>query len=398
MAKKPKSAKGSIKRDVLAKAIDDYLEWMIENGYAWGTISIYQGVLKHFQSFVARRKIMWDDIVTYNTLKAFEKNNRFYHAATAIRGLSRYLFKHKLIPAPIKTPLAPLPDIYEDYLQYYVETRAVGHNCLLRTRDVLAALNDYLIKHKIDLSAVKIEQLDDFLAGFNARFKPATCRHNRTYLRGFIKYLYYERKIISRDLASLIVGAPMFAQAQPPKFLRPNEVKELFCALGKGTGKELRTSTMVHLGYTLGLRPKEIGLIRLDDIAFSRSEINVADRKSQNPIELPLPEITLKAIAAYVVGARPASDQRALFLGFHAPYASVSAATVSHDITAAMRKINPLASAYWLRHTYAQNLLESGASIFDVKQMLGHGNVQSSRRYVHINIKLMREVLFDDPL
>ncbi len=291
-----------------------------------------------------------------------------------------------------------MSDIYEDYLHYYEKNRQVHRSSLVQTRNVLSALNDYLSKYEINLSAVRIEQIDDFLSELNARFRPSSCRYNRSYLRGFLRYLYFYRKILKRDLAPLIVGAPIFAQAQPPKFLRPDEVKALFAGLPSDSGKELRTSAMVHLGYTLGLRPKEISLIYLDDISFARSVINLPDRKSANPIKLPLPEITIKAIALYIVGCRPESDHRALFLTLHAPFGPVNAATVSQDITSAMQKINPLASAYWLRHTYAQNLMESGASIFEVKQMMGHDNVQSTKRYIHIHTKLMRKELFDETL
>jgi site-specific recombinase XerD len=320
------------------------------------------------------------------------------HASMAVRGLSRYLYDRKIISSPIKKPLERLAEIYEDYLHYYEKTRHIHRSSLVQTRNVLSALNDYLTKHEIDIAGVKIEQIDDFLAGFNDSFMPATCRYNRSYLRGFLRYLYFHRKILKRDLAPLIVGAPMFAQAQPPKFLRSDEVKALFAGLSTESCKELRTSAMVHLGYTLGLRPKEISLIRLDNISFVRGEISLADRKSANPIKLPLPEITLKAIAAYIVGCRPKSNHRVLFLTFRAPVKPVTAATVSHDITLAMRKTNPSASAYWLRHTYAQNLLESGASIFEVKQMMGHDNVQSTKRYLHIHTKLMRKELFDETL
>lgn len=323
---------------------------------------------------------LWSFQISDDTLKAFEKDSDLYHASTSLRGLGRYLSKQKLIPGPIRKPLVRLPEIYEDYLLCYEKTRQVHRSSLVQTRNVLSAFNDYLSKQDIDLSAVKIEQIDGFLSEFNARFMPATCRYNRSYLRGFLRYLYFYRKILKRDLAPLIVGAPMFAQAQPPKFLRSDEVKALFACLSTDSCKELRTSAMVHLGYTLGLRSKEISLIRLDDISFVQSEISLFDRKSANPIKLPLPEVTIKAIAAYIVGCRPESDHRALFLTFRTPVKPATAATVSHDITVAMRKINSSASAYWLRHTYAQNLLESGASIFEVKQMMGHDNIQSTKR------------------
>ncbi len=370
--------------------------WMISADYASGSIMRHERLLNHFQNFITNRNISWEQVFTYDTLNSFEKHCNLYFAANALRCLSRYLFEQKLIPGPIKKPLVRLPETYEAYLLYYEKNRQVHRSALAQTRSVLSALNDYTTKHEIDIAAIKIEQIDDFLTEFNARFMPATCRHNRSYLRGFLKYLYFHRKILKRDLAALIVGAPMFAQAQPPMFLRSDEIKALFAGLSADSCKELRTSAMVHLGYTLGLRPKEIGLTRLDDISFAKREISLADRKSANPIKLPLPEVTIKAIAAYIVGCRPESDHRALFLTFSAPFRPVTAATVGHDITVAIQKINPLASAYWLRHTYAQNLLESGASIFEVKQMMGHDNVQSTKRYLHIHTKLMRKELFDE--
>ena len=48
--------------------------------------------------------------------------------------------------------------------------------------------------------------------------------------------------------------------------------------------------------------------------------------------------------------------------------------------------------------TYAQNLLEAGASLFEIKEMLGHETIESSRKYLHIHTELMRKVLFDEIL
>ena len=70
--------------------------------------------------------------------------------------------------------------------------------------------------------------------------------------------------------------------------------------------------------------------------------------------------------------------------------------TVGYHITKAMRQAGLNGTAYWLRHTYAQNLLESGATIFEIKQMLGHDKIESTKVYLHVHIKLMRKVLFDE--
>lgn len=164
----------------------------------------------------------------------------------------------------------------------------------------------------------------------------------------------------------------MFSQAKPPKFLRPHEVGRLFDSLEVSCAKELRTYAMVHLAYFLGLRPQEISLITLDDIAFSEAQLTLRNRKNNRPVKLPLPESVLKAIVAYVVGGRPKSKHRTLFLTLQTPRGSMRPWQVGHSIRDAMRKAGLASSAYWLRHTYAQNLLEAGASLYEIKEMLGH--------------------------
>jgi site-specific recombinase XerD len=113
---------------------------------------------------------------------------------------------------------------------------------------------------------------------------------------------------------------------------------------------------------------------------------------------VPVPEHTIKAIAAYVLNARPKSHYRHLFLSFQSPYRPISPHTVVHYISKPMKVAGLSSSACWLRHTYAQNLLQIGRSIYEIKEMLGHDNIQSTKRYLHIHTELMRKVLFDEEL
>jgi site-specific recombinase XerD len=261
---------------------------------------------------------------------------------------------------------------------------------------VLVAFDQYLQLHNIDLSSLKIEQVDAFLAQFLTPFAAATCRIYRGKLRGFLKYLYHERNILKRDLASFVVSRREYAQAKPPNFLRPQQIRKLFAGLTIGSASDIQTYALVQLAYTMGLRPKEISRISLDDISFSTQLLRVPDRKGQNPVELPIPGHTVKAIAAYVIGARPQSEHRYVFLTRLPPFSPMSSNVVGRHITKAMKKANLHSTAYWLRHTYAQNLLETGFSIFEIKEMLGHDKIESTRLYLHVHIKLMRKVLFDE--
>ena len=381
----------------LKQGIGDYLQWMKSVGYARKTRQSYQAQLNQFVCFIKNRTISWQELFGSNSLECFKKI-RGQSSVPAINGLSRYLFSQGKIPKPLarKTKPVELPKIYEDYLAYQQTYRQATVRQISNIKRVLTAFDQYLQTHKIDLCSLKIEQVDAFVAEFFAPFAAASCRIYRCMLRGFLKYLYHERNIIKRDLAPLVVGRREYAQAKPPNFLRRQEVRKLFAGLTIRRASDIRTYAMVQLGYTMGLRPKEISRISLDDITFSTLLLAVTDRKGNNPVELPMPEHTLKAIAAYVIGVRPKNEHRTVFLTLHPPFRPMSANGVGHHITKAMRKAGLLSTAYWLRHTYAQNLLEAGASIFEIKEMLGHDKIESTKLYLHVHIKLMRKVLFDE--
>ena len=154
----------------------------------------------------------------------------------------------------------------------------------------------------------------------------------------------------------------------------------------------------MHLAYFLGLRPVEISRITLDDIFFSKGELILSTRKADNPITLPVPEKVIKAIAAYVLKARPKTPHRHLFLSFHFPYRPMSPGNVVGYLFRIMKQAGLSSSGYWLRHTYAQNLLETGRSFYEVKEMLGHDYIESTKVYLHIHTQLMRKVLFNETL
>jgi site-specific recombinase XerD len=378
----------------LKQAVDDYLLWMISSGYAEATIKNYERILNHFVSFVKRHKISWDHGFCSQNLDQFHKRTKC--ELTAVRGLCRYLVEQKRIVAPIENEKYLLPGIYEQYLNYYAITRQVSNKRLKSIKRVLSAFHDYLEKDKIKLAALTIEEIDSFFVDFNAGFAAATCKVYRSIVRGFLSYLFYERQIVKRDLAPLVVGAPMFAQAKPPTFLRTEEVKTLFDSIDLSSQTGLRTYAMLQLAYTLGLRPIEICQITLDDISFTKAQLSINQRKCHNPLILPLPEIATKAIAAYIIGARPQSAHRTLFLSLQPPYGPITPTAVNHHFKMVMQTVNPAASVYWLRHTYAQNLLEAGVSLYAIKQLLGHDSIESTRKYLLIHIELMRKVLFDE--
>ncbi len=311
----------------LTRAIADYRHWMKSVNYTPANRHLHRVQLELFLSFVKNRRFGWQQLFTEKTRENFKKLSGLSTTA-AVNGLSRYLVEQDQIktPLPHRPPPRKLAGIFEDYLQYRQDGHQTDTRQLKSIGRVLSALCDYFNTHGITAGRLRIEDLDAFMVEFCQPFLPGTCSNYRSIVRGFLSYLHQQRSILKKDLAPLLIGAPQFAKAKPPKFLRAHEVQQLFESLSITSAKNLRTYVMVHLAYTLGLRPCEICRITLDDMGFKKAQVSIEDRKNKQPLTLPIPEQTLKAIVAYMVGGRPKSHDRHLVLSLCAPYGRLSPA------------------------------------------------------------------------
>ncbi len=387
----------------LNEAAYDYLLSLQKENYTQKTLDRYERILSNFSEYVKSRKIVWKDYFTLEMLRKFTWACTIQNPAVPVKGLSHYLYKKKKIhhslkikgPSlknPQKKKRSPLPDIYEEYISYNIKTKSVIH---YTDRVVLSALNSYCQKNHLDLHKIKIQYIDEFLGEFTAPYKFKTRKAYRSALRCFLRYLYYEKKFLKRDLASLIITAPDYSRVKPPKFFRQNQIHKLFSSVDLSVSSGIRTYAMMHLIYYLGFRPKEISLLKLDDIAFCRREV-IIKRKNGTTSKFPLPENTIKAIAAYIFKVRPETRNRNLFLRLREPYIPVSAWVVSRRIKEAIMKAELPGSAYWLRHTFAQNLFNNNYSIYEIKEMMGHDSIQTTKNYIQIDIKSMRGLIDEE--
>lgn len=281
----------------------------------------------------------------------------------------------------------------ENYLDYYRDLVSV--EAASNAKRTLTDFAAYLQSANVSLGNISIDQVDQFLAVCNKGYAPGTCKIHRSCIRKFLKYLY-QYEDLNKDLSALIVSPPEFGQLKPIKFLRTHEVQKLFDSLELSTAKDLRTNAAIHLAYYLGLRPKEIRSLTLDDISFRQKEIFIRSRKNCTPAHLPLPDNIIKAITAYIVGGRPETQSRVLFLQLIPPHKPANTNDIPRDIKECMTKNNLASSTYWLRHSFAQNMLESGMSIYEIKEMMGHKSLDSTKKYLSIHIGLMREVILDE--
>ena len=291
-----------------------------------------------------------------------------------------------------------LPKIYNDFLTHYANRRQTKSLQIKRIKRILLVFDAYLTSLEINIASVKIVHIDNFISELSARLAPSTCKSYIYYIRNFVRYLYQDRGILELDLSKLMIPSPLIAQFIPPKFFVDYEIQRLFNNIELSSKRDFRTYAILHLSYAFGLLPREICMVTLDDINFSLREINLRSRRYENQVMLPLSDKTIKAIALYIIKARPQNDQRALFLKHNFPYEPLSPSSVCNDLSRVFHKANRSSSSYWLRHTYAKNLFDMGASTFEIKEILGYERIETAERYLRIHVDLMRAVVFDETI
>ncbi len=377
----------------LSDAVCDYITMLAHSNMSDSMFDSHRCILRYFVCFVRTYGLKWENIFTDKAMESFIEFCMIPRARTVIKGISRFLYYEGRIIKPVGWYQPVLPDIFQKHLEYITSLQTtVSHE-----QKVLTDFAKYLEKHNKTLKSLTIEDVDYFLANQYRHLKSRTQNVYKSGLRKFLKYLY-EEGVIQKNYAPMLKDRRVFAMAKPPKFIRPAKIKKLFSSLQFETVRDYRTNAMLYLAFSLGLRPNEIQKIKYDDISFADHTLTIHDRKNCEPVILPLPEDTVKVIAAYVIGARPECEERTLFLSLRPEYKAITSNHVTKEITAYLRKAGLKASSYWLRHTYAQTLLEKEVSIFEIKEMMGHKNIQTTKRYIQIDIKMMRKVLFNETI
>jgi site-specific recombinase XerD len=202
-----------------------------------------------------------------------------------------------------------------------------------------------------------------------------------------------KRGIIASN-PSAIIASPKH-EKKLPSFLQPAEVNELMNAFDVTTPKGVRNIAIAEVLYSSGLRVSE--LIGLNTDALRESSVRVLGKGSKERI-VPVGGKAIAAVQRWLAVRSallsPSSDDdaaRALFLSSRGK--RIGAAEVYRIINAAMRPVteSKQKSPHVLRHSFATHLLDNGADIYAVSQMLGHSSLSTTQVYTHVSIDRLKQ-------
>lgn len=295
----------------------------------------------------------------------------------------------------------PLPRAVSGYLDHLAVERGLAANTLSSYRRDLGRYLDFCAQSQ--LSTVEQVSPRD-LSKFAARLREGDSQHPPlavssaaravVAVRGFHRFAHSEGWSPTDPAAGVKPPAP---PQRLPKALSVDDVERLLAGAGEGqTPRELRDRAILEVLYGTGARISEATGLDIDDLDLEQGSVRLTGKGSKQRI-VPLGRYAAAALEAYLSSGRlelvrASAGTPALFLNFRGGRLSRQSAWTVLRTASERASLQPAVSPHTLRHTYATHLLDGGADVRVVQELLGHASVTTTQIYTLVTVDRLREV------
>lgn len=289
-----------------------------------------------------------------------------------------------------------MKDRLQDFIHYMTVERGLAHNTIVAyKRDLSRYIQWIQKKEKVQtLESVSREHIISFLGKLkNEGTSVQTLARNLSSIRSFHQYLLREQ-IVAQDPSAHIETPKQ--ERNLPKVLSFSEVEKLLDTPNVTTVFGIRDRAMLELLYGTGIRVSELTQMDLNDLHLTMGFIRCLGKGNKERI-IPIGEKATEAIQHYLREARPKlrnlkhrSD--AIFLNHHGKRLSRQGFWKIVKKYALEANIQKKLSPHMFRHSFATHLLESGADLRAVQEMLGHSDISTTQIYTQVTQTRLKEI------
>jgi integrase/recombinase XerD len=251
----------------------------------------------------------------------------------------------------------------------------------------------------VEVSRIHPRDVIEFVGSLAARYQPRTVELAATSLRSFFRFLRATGQRADRleDAVPMVPHRP----SGLVRHLDSARFEQLLASLDSSTPRGQRDRAIILCVARLGLRASEVVQLRLEDLDWGNSTVRVRTRKTGHGALLPLTGEVGAALADYLQNARPDTDVRNVFvLHWLRVGEPISSSIVLRAVDNALRRagmVAPIRGANLLRHSLATELLDHGASLREIADLLGHSCLATTRIYASVDVAALREVALPWP-
>lgn len=385
----------------LGAYMDMFATYLHENGFARSSGRYRITVIAKLSRWLEQRKLGIGDLNEKRVnefILGRKRSGRLRHGDAAT--LYRLLEQLRRIgaigaPAPATVTEGPLDRIEHAFKQYLEEDRGLVEKTVER---YLPFIHQFLLE-RFGQKPAKLSRLcANDVTGFVLRHArdngPRSAKFMVTALRSFLRFLRMHGEI-STDLAGCVPAVAEWRLATLPKSLEPEQVERILAACDRRTLCGKRDYAILLLLARLGLRAGEVVALTLEDIDWEAGELTIRGKGSRQN-RLPLPSDVGRALVTYLKKGRPRRPSRRLFIRSCAPLTGfANQLAVGAIVRRAFFRAGictPHKGAHVLRHSLANRMLKSGASLREIGAILRHQNPDTTAIYAKVDLASLREI------
>ena len=280
---------------------------------------------------------------------------------------------------------------FEDYLKF---ERNLSMNTIKSYRSDLKKFEFFLTKTGTKkLSFIGPDIIREFLYKQSKRVSAKTQGRMISTLKTFFNFLVLEKLINDSPIEN--IDYPKI-DSKIPLVLSTDEIDKIISsAFSKKYG--LRNQAIIEIMYSCGLRVSELTEMKISNIFFDESLIKILGKGNKERF-IPLSSIAKKLLYNYIKYNRKklSYDKQSVDIVFLNNRGKKLTRVMVYNIindAALEAKINKKISPHTLRHSFATHLIENGADIISIQKMMGHENVVTTEKYLHVNKKHLVETM-----
>ncbi|RRG17718.1 site-specific tyrosine recombinase XerD [Weissella viridescens] len=286
-------------------------------------------------------------------------------------------------------------DQLADYLHYVTVERGLSANTRTSYRQDLVQFFHFLMHERNSMALTDVDRFTilDFLKALETAGKSRnSVIHMVSSLRKFFQYAYNSQWVEKNPMDQ--VDPPKKAQ-HLPAVLSVAEVDALLAVPDTNTPLGLRNRTMLEVMYATGLRVSELVNLKLDDLHLEIGLIQTIGKGDKERI-IPIGDVAAHWLQRYLSDGRPflGKQQAAdvIFLNDHGRQLTRQGVWKLIKQMVRQAGITKDVSPHTLRHSFATHILENGADLRIVQELLGHADISTTQIYTHISDKRLTEV------
>lgn len=287
-----------------------------------------------------------------------------------------------------------LNELIDEYLQYVKVERGLSANTITSYHQDLVKFQNYLLSQKVtDLNRVDNFFINQFLQYLTQQGNSEnTVIHCVTSLRKFFQFLKRMQYIATDPMQQ--VGMPKKKQ-HLPDILSVEDVTQILMTPDTSTPLGIRNRAMLEVMYATGLRVSEIVNLKVSDL---HSDIGLLQTigKGNKERMVPIGDIAMQWIVMYYTDIRPqqlkGTDNPYLFLNDHGRQLTRQGIWKIIKNIVLQAGITKDVSPHTLRHSFATHILENGADLRIVQELLGHADISTTQIYTHITSEHVKEI------